>query len=234
MAEVNIKIGQGTKLFIRLLEEGLNTEPAEGLTGTPLIISAAGAAAAVSLTLSAAISGGTILPAGAYYTAVNPTTGAEVPFQVATRVTTGTTVAVSPLILPIAASSTFNSIQRLTGRTKAGVERKAKVENLVTFDTDGDQIGRAVGRSFSINFEGIYSQIDAAYNTVEYAYKNGLYVWFYIQMTPPDARFITGKIYKGVGIIEALPVEIPADGFLKGNISMQGYGKLQEVLPSVA
>lgn len=234
MAEqINIRIGQGTKVFARLLEDGILTEPEEGITGETRTISAAAATGDEALTLGSAISG-FVLPKGSFYEAKNPTTGAIVPFQLAEKASSGTGLVTEPLILPIASGSTFNSILRLTGRQKAGIDRKANIVNVTTFDTDGDQLGRAVGRSYSINFEGIYSQLDAAYNTIEYAYKNALYIWFYIQLTPPDTRFSIGKIYKGVGIIEGLPIDIPADGLLQGNITLQGSGALQEVLPVAA
>ena len=227
MAETKILIGQGTEIFVRLLENGILTEPVETIINKTLTISASAALAATSLTLGVAVSGA-VLPSGAWYGAVNPTTGEITPFQTTARVTSGTTIAVAPLAKPIATGSTFTTLQRFVGRQKASIDRKANVVNLTTFDTGGDQIGRATTRSGGISFDGVYSQSDPAYLTCEYAYKNGLYIWFYIKLPPEDATYAKGKVYKGVGIIESMPIGIDAEKTFEGNVSMKLYGALFE------
>ena len=227
MAETKILIGQGTEIFVRLLENGIFTEPAETITNKIITISATAALAAVSLTVGVAITGA-VLPKGAWYGAENLTTGEITPFQTTARVSSGTTIAVSPLVKAIATGSTFTTLQRFVGRQKASIDRKANVVNLTTFDTGGDQIGRATTRSGSISFDGVYSQSDPAYLTCEHAFKNGLYIWFYIRLPPEDATYTKGKVYKGVGIIESMPIGIDAEKTFEGNVSVQLYGALLE------
>jgi hypothetical protein len=227
MAETKILIGQGTEIFIRLLENGIFTEPEEGIDNRTFTITEPAIATATSITIGGAISGA-IIPSGAWYGAENPTTGEITPFQTTARAASGTTVAVTALVKAIADNSTFTTLQRFVGRQKASIDRKANVVNLTTFDTGGDQIGRATTRSGGISFDGVYSQSDPAYLTCEYAFKNGLYVWFYIKLPVEDATYATGKIYKGVGIIEDMPIGIDAEKTFEGNVKMQLYGALQE------
>ncbi len=233
MAETKILIGQGTEIYIRLLENGIFTEPEEGIDNVTFTITEPASAAATSLTVGGAISGA-VLPAGAWYGAENPTTGDITPFQTSARVASGTTVAVNALIKGIADNSTFTTLQRFVGRQKASIDRQANIVNLVTFDTGGDQIGRATTRSGSISFDGVYSQLDPAYLTCEYAFKNGRYIWFYIKLPPEDVTYTTGKVYKGVGIIENMPIGIDAETTFEGNVSMQLYGALLEEQPVAA
>jgi hypothetical protein len=233
MAETKILIGQGTEIYIRLLENGIFTEPSEGITGAEFTITDPAAAADVVVNVAGGITAA-VLPAGAWYGAEDPTTGEITPFQTTARVASGTTVAVAALGKAIADNSTFTSLQRFVGRTKASIDRQANIVNLTTFDTGGDQIGRATTRSGSISFDGVYSQLDPAYLTCEYAFKNGRYVWFYIKLPPEDVTYTTGKVYKGVGIIENMPIGINAETTFEGNVSMQLYGALQEEQPVAA
>lgn len=227
MVETKILIGQGTEIYVRLLENGIFTEPAETVLNKTVTISAAALVNATTLTIGTALTGA-VLPAGAWYGAVNATTGEITPFQTSARVASGTSIAVNALVKPIASGSTFTTLQRFVGRQKASIDRKANVVNLTTFDTGGDQIGRATTRSGGISFDGVYSQSDPAYLTCEYAFKNGLYVWFYIKLPPEDATYAKGKVYKGVGIIEDMPIGIDAEKTFEGNVKMQLYGALLE------
>lgn len=228
MAETQILIGQGTEILIGLLRTGIFTEPAEGDANQTITITEPAILGATTLTIGTAISG-FVLPKGAYFGAVNPITGEVTPFQLDATATSGTTLTVKPLIKPIADNSTFTSLQRFVGRQKAAIDRKANIVNLVTFDTGGDQIGRATTRSGSISFDGVYSQLDPAYNTVEYAFQNGAYIYFYIKLPVEDATYSKGKIYKGVAIVESLPIGIDAENIFEGNVSCQLYkGLLQE------
>jgi hypothetical protein len=233
MAETKILIGQGTEIYIRLLENGVFAEPEEGIDNQTVTLGAAALAAATSITVDPTISG-FVLPAGAWYGAEDPTTGDITPFQVTARASSGTSVTVAALIKAIADNSTFTTLQRFVGRQKASIDRQANIVNLVTFDTGGDQIGRATTRSGSISFDGVYSQLDPAYLTCEYAFKNGRYVWFYIKLPPEDVTYTTGKVYKGVGIIENMPIGIDAETTFEGNVSMQLYGALLEEQPVAA
>lgn len=227
MAETKILIGQGTEIYVRLLENGLFNEPVETVLNKTITISLAAVAAATTLTMGTTLTGA-VLPKGAWYGAENPTTGEITPFQTTARVASGTAIAVASLAKGIVISSTFTTLQRFVGRQKASIDRKANVVNLTTFDTGGDQIGRATTRSGNISFDGVYSQSDPAYLTCEYAFKNGLYIWFYIKLPPEDATYAKGKVYKGVGIIESMPIGIDAEKTFEGNVSVQLYGALLE------
>lgn len=220
------KLGKGTICRVAMMPDGVTTFPSK-LT---LTTGSAAAKAATSITITAVPANSQPVPTGSYLGFVNSTTGAVVVAQTtADLVSAATTISVTALPEAIASGSTCLYPLRLSGRTGANIGRDGNRTEVIDFDSAGFASGLTTSVSQTIQMQGNFLPVDAGFLTMEYAFTNLRQVYVEIEMTPISALYTTGRIYKGLASIDSLPVEIPADGIITGNISMSINGLLTVV-----
>lgn len=230
MSNQKFVIGKGTVIEVAMLPSGIETEPTAVAT---LTVTEPIAKGATSITPFTALGAGVNIPANSYLTWTAPTTGKEVLVQLTSTADTGdTSMAVSATPADIADNSTTSYPLRLKSRTAANLGRSATEVNSVDFDDDAWERGLTTSLSADLEVPGNWSQLDAAYNTLEYAFNNLRQIYFWLKTPAPNSDYSAGKIYKGVASITAMPLDIPANGIITGNISLKVNGPLVMVNPT--
>lgn len=225
-------IGRGTVIEIAPLEVGDEVEPTPATLTSQALLTAKDIVPPAVLTLAAAIGAGIFIPKFTYLGFAAPNSK-EVLVQLSDGAVTGE-LALDVFAIPaaIAASSIAKYPLRLSNRTEANLERSGNVTTLTTFDDDAWARGKTTGLSAKLSLPGAWSQLDPAYNTLEYQWTNGLDVYVWLKMLKPSADYAAGTIFKGVANIENLPVGVKADGIITGDISLSFNGRLTKVDPA--
>lgn len=231
MAATVFKLGKGTVCRVAMPPLGSTAFP-DPLTLTTGATATAKGASAITLTPAIPANKQSI-PAGSYLGFVAPTTGAVVVAQLTADLASGaTTAAVVSLGEAIPASSVAVYPLRLSGRTGANIGRDGNRTEAIDFDSDGFASGLTSSISQTIELAGNYLPLDAGFLTMEYAFTALREIYFEIELTPVSAAYTKGKIYRGRASINSLPVEIPADGIITGNISLAVNGAMT-IVPDV-
>lgn len=219
-------IGKGTKVFTALLPVGSRVEP------QPVTLTVTNAAqpkdttSPATITLSAALPAGTLIAAGNYLGFRAPNTGKTVLVQLIEDAEAGdTAVTVSMIPEEIAAASVAQFPLRLAGRTNANLSRSGSRQSSVDFDSDGYADGLTTSLEQGITMNGNWLPTDAGFATAEYGCENLRELYFWLEMPKISAAYSKGRIYHGPGSITSLPLEIPADGIITGNIEATFNGR---------
>lgn len=230
MASV-FKLGKGTICRVAMMNEGSEVYPDALTLTTEANVTAKDVTGGATITLSAAIAANKQpIPTGTYLGFVAPTTGKVVVVQLtAPAESADTTLSVAQVPEAIAASSVCLYPLRLSGRTAANIGRDGNRIESVDFDSGGFATGLTASVSGTIELPGNFLPTDAGFLTAEYAFTNLREVYVEIELTPISAAYSTGKVYKGRASITSLPVEVPADGIITGNISLAINGELVQV-----
>lgn len=224
MAKTSFVLGKGTKVDVALLPLGSRVEP------TPTTITLAAQAAkdvdgAASITVPA-LGAGVFIPAGSYLAFVAPTTGKQVLVQLtADAEATDTTLTVASIPEAIASGSVATYPLRLAGRTAANLGRSGNRISAVDFDSDGYEDGLVASISQTLEVPGNWQPLDAGFATAEYAFQElrECYVW--LELPRISDAYSKGRVYHGPCSITDLPLDIPADGIITGNISIALNGE---------
>lgn len=221
-------IGKGTKVDIAMLPVGSKTEP------TPQTLTTGGTATVkdisspATITLSAAIPNGKeTIPSGSFLGFKDPLTGKVVMVQLTADAEAGDTdLTVNIIPEAIAANSVAVYPLRLSGRTTANIGRSGNRVSSVDFDSGAFETGLTASISQTLELSGNYLPSDPGFATAETAFTQLREVYVWVELPKISAAYSKGKIYKGFASITDLPVEVPADGILTGNISLALNGEL--------
>lgn len=222
----NFVIGRGTKLYVALLPVGDETEPAELTLTTTNSVTAKGVSGPVTITLSGAVAAGKRIVAGNFLNFVDEATGKEVLVELTADVEpTDTTieVAIVPEDIPASAVATFP--MRLKGRTAANLDRSGNTTSVVDFENEGysTSVQTSIEQGFSA--PGSFLPTDAGFATCEKAFEDLRQIYVWLELPKTSAAYSKGRVYHGPCAISNLPLEIPADGALTGNLEGAFNGK---------
>lgn len=224
MARTSFVLGKGTIVEIALLPVGSLVEPA------PTTITLAAAATkdidgTASITVPA-LGAGVFIPAGSYLGFVAPTTGKTVAVQTTEDVeATDTAIPVVSIPETIATGSVATYPLRLSGRTAANLGRTAQRTSAVDFDSDGYASGLATSIEQTLECPGNWLPLDAGFATAEYAFGELREIYMWLTLPKISNAYTKGRQYHGPASIVGLPLDIPADGIITGNISVAFNGK---------
>jgi hypothetical protein len=223
-------IGRGASVVVAGLPDGISTEP---ITCIPTVAATAPAKAAVSITITA-LPVGSFIPSGSYLNFVD-SVGYETVVQLsADAVGAATTLTVLPLAEAIKVGATATYPLPLRARTSADIGRQGKRITSFTFDTGGYEQGLNATLSNDIKLKGNWSPSDAGYATAERWFNEfyqQMYFWIYLP-NPKPTVYKAGRIYKGPASISAMPLTVPADGIITGDIDAAFNGKPVVVDPA--
>lgn len=221
-------IGKGAKVEIAMLPLGSKVEPTPITLTTGATATAKDTSAPGAITLASAIPAGKQpIPAGSFVGFKAPTTGKVVMVQILEDALAGDDELVVGVIPEeIAASSVAQYPLRLSGRTNANIGRSGNRVSSVDFDSGAFETGLTASISQTLECSGNYLPSDPGFATAEYAFTNLREVFVWVELPKISAAYSKGKIYKGSASITDLPLEVPADGILTGNISFAINGEL--------
>lgn len=221
-------LGKGTKVDIALLPVGSKTEPAEVTLTTQNSATAKDTTSPATITLSGAIAADKLIPAGSFIGFVAPTTGKTVMVQLLADAEEGdTTLSVDIIPEEIDASSVAAYPLRLSARTNANIGRSGNRVSSVDFDSGAFETGLTASISQTLELNGNYLSNDAGFRTTEYAFTQLREIYVWVELPKSSNAYSKGKVYKGFASINDLPIEIPADGIVTGNISLAINGELK-------
>lgn len=226
-------IGKGTKITAALLPEGDSTTPAIATLTTAGSATVKDTTSPATITLSAAIPSGKLIPAGTYLNFVAPTTGKEVLVQLLADAEAGDT-SLSVDIIPedIAASSVATFPLKVRGRTAANLGRTGNRVSQVDFDSDAYASGLTTSIEQTLSIPGNWLPNDAGFKTLEYAFTELREVYLWVELPKPSAAYSKGQVYHGACSITSLPIEIAADGVITGNIEVAFNGRPNQDEPT--
>lgn len=223
-------LGKGTKVDIAMLPEGDKVEPA------PVTLTVGAAPVAKDVTspgavpLTAAIAANKLIPAGSFLGFKAPTTGKIVMVQLLEDAASGDTeLTVDTIPEEIAAGSVAVYPLRLSARTGANIGRSGNRVSSVDFDSGAFETGLTASIAQTLEMNGNYLPNDAGFRTTEHAFTTLREVYIWVELPRSSAAYSKGKIYKGFASITDLPVDIPADGIITGNISLAINGEMKIV-----
>jgi len=220
-------IGKGTVVEIALLPVGSTTEPVRA----PAITSQATPTAKdttspATITLTSALGAGVLIAAGNYLGFKDPVTGKVVPVQLTDDAVAGdTTLTVNIIPEAIAASSVASFPLRLSGRSKADLDRKGNRVTTVDFDSSGYASGATVSIEQNIKLDGNWLPQDAGFATAEYAFGELREVYVWLQLPKISDNYSKGRVYHGPTSITSLPLGIGASEVISGNVEAAFNGK---------
>jgi len=219
-------VGRGSSVQIALIQSGQRVIPPTTVFTTGS--AAASGATSISVTFTPEISVPLIAPLWLNF--IDPS-GKSYLAQVTGNVATNaTTLTVEDLHAGIPAGSTASYPPILGTRESANLTDADKDADIMVFENAGwqDSLTTMLGNGLDLN--GFYSPEDAGWNTALYARLNFLEVFFQISLPVPPG-YTTGQIIQGFGAVK-MPLEVPADGIIKANISLKSRGPLTFVAPS--
>jgi hypothetical protein len=220
-------IGKGTIVEIALLPVGSTTEPVR----VPAItsdgtITAKDTASPATITLSAALGAGVLIAAGNYLGFKDPVTGKVVPVQLTADAKTGdTTLTVDIIPEAIAASSVASFPMRLSGRSKADLDRKGNRVTAVDFESSGYSSGSTVSIEQNIKLDGNWLPQDPGFATAEYAFGELREVYIWLTLPKISDAYSKGRVYHGPTSLTSLPLGIGAADVVTGNIEAAYNGR---------
>lgn len=224
MATTSFVIGRGTIVELAMLPTGSRVEPT-ATTITLAALAAKDVTGGASITVPA-LASGVVIPAGSYLGFVAPTTGKTVIVQLSADADTGdTTLSVEQIPEDIASGSVATYPLRLSGRTAANIGRSGNRISAVDFDSDGYSDGLTASIEQTLEVPGNWLPLDAGFATAEYAFTELREVYVWLTLPVISSAYASGRIYKGPASITDLPLEIPADGIITGNISIAFNGR---------
>lgn len=225
MSKTPFILGKGTLVEIAMLPVGGDTEPVRATLTTQSSTITKDTDGSGTITLSAALGAGILIPAGSFLGFTAPTTGKVVLVQLTADAKAGdTNLSVDTIPEDIAASSVAKYPLKLSARKTANLGRSGKRETSVTFDDAGYESGLVSLISQKLDFDGNYLPGDAGFATAEYAFTNLREIYYWLTLPKSSDAYTTGKIYKGFASITDLPIDIAADGIITGKISVACNG----------
>ncbi len=227
-------IGKGTKVDIAMLPVGSKVEPTPQTLTTGATATAKDTTSPATITLAAAIAAGKeTIPAGSFLGFKDPLTGKVVMVQLTADAEAGDTdLTVNIIPEAIAANSVATYPLRLSGRTTANIGRTGNRIESTDFDSSGFSTGLTASIAQTLELSGSYLPNDPGFATAEVAFTQLREVYVWVELPKISAAYSKGKIYKGFASITDLPVEVPADGIISGNVSLALNGELV-VVPDV-
>jgi hypothetical protein len=226
-----IYTGKGAKIFIAPLPDGVDTEP---VAATPTVATTAPAKGATTITITA-LPADVFIPAGVYLS-FKDADGYEVLVKLTADAEGGdTTLTVAPLPEGIDIGAAAEWPLRLRGRTGADLDRSGNRVTTVTFDDDAYERGLTTTISLGLSMAGNWSPLDAGYASAELWFTEGKQqCYFFLELPNPRSTvFSKGRVYKGPGSITGMPLSVPADGIITGNIDAAFNGKPDTDEPTV-
>lgn len=224
MGKTSFVIGKGTKVTIAMLPVGDRVEPV-ATTITLAALAAKDVTGGATITVPA-LGAGVVIPAGSYLGFVVPTTGKTVLVQLTADAGAGdTSLEVEAIPEDIASGSVATYPLRLSGRTAANIGRSGNRVSAVDFDSDGYADGLTASIEQTLEVPGNWQPLDAGFATAEYAFTELRETYVWVELPRISSAYSAGRIYKGPCSITDLPLDVPADGIVTGNISITFNGK---------
>lgn len=237
----------GTGAILSLYQSTTFTATASGtnsLNMTVGTVTATGTEAhpkgAGALVFSSALPSGAFLNRGEYLGFTNAA-GLTILVQCQEQVaSTGSTTAVKieNSVAAIDAGATASAPYRLGGRTSASIDRQGNRTTSVTFDDDAFERGLTTSLSSGLTLDGNWTPTDPGYRNAEFFFWGNeptesaeaieplqqFYMWVEMPNTN-KTLFSKGRVYKGPASISSMPLEIPSDGIISGNIEAAFNGR---------
>jgi hypothetical protein len=222
----NFVIGQGTIVDLAMLPIGSRLEPVDTTITSAATLTAKDVTGGATINLTGALGAGVFIPADSFVAFVAPTTGAQVLVQLSDNAeASDTSLSVYEIPEAIAASSVATYPLRLKGRTAANLGRSGNRVSSVDFDSAGFSDGLTTSIEQTIEVPGSWLPLDPGFATAEQAFLKLREVYVWLTLPKISEAYTKGRIYKGAASITALPLEIPADGIITGNISLTFNGE---------
>lgn len=230
MGKTSFVIGKGSQVDFALLPVGSRVEPTPATLTIGSSAVAKDTTAPATVTITTALPSGVVIPAGSYLGFVAPTTGKTVVVQLATDAEAGDTdLDVVSIPEAIAASSVAKYPLRLSGRTAANIGRTGNRISAVDFDSDGYEDGLTASIAATVELPGNWLPSDAGFSTAEYAFEKLRESYIWVTLPKSSTAYSKGRVYKGACSITALPLAVPANGIITGNITIAVNGVLERV-----
>lgn len=224
MAKTSFVLGKGTKVEIALLPLGSRVEPKR--TTVTLAAEAVKDVTGGATIAIPVLGAGVLIPAGSYLAFVAPTSGKTVIVQTTADAKEGdATLEVVSIPETIISESVANYPLRLSARTAANLGRTAQRTSSITFDDDGYSDGLASSIEQTLECPGNWLPLDAGFATAEYGFTELREIYMWLTLPKISDAYSKGRVYSGPGSITGLPLGIPADGVITGNISLTFNGK---------
>jgi len=161
------------------------------------------------------------IPANNFLTFVTPT-GAEVIVFVTTAAAASDTalvVSTIPAAIPSGSIAVFPPILDL--RESVSLDFSGSSEDYSTFESGSFQLSFSTGIAAGVSAPGFYSFFGAGYRNAEFGALNDRPVWFSVTAPAPSPAYTTGRIVSGPANVESIPLEIPAAGAQRSDISFK-------------
>lgn len=235
MAGKKLIVGRGTVVTLAPLPECERIKPQE----TTFTVSAAGAAenaTSIPITMTPAITRN--IPASVtapIYLNFVEANGKE-HFVVVTAPITpaSTSITVEAIPQEIAASATAAYPPILSNRTSVSISTNDSDQASATFDDNGWADGTIAMLGQSVDAQGNYSPLNAAWNTALTARLNIRECWLKVVLPPPtcDELYTKGHTIEGVVSISSMNMEIPSDNIITTPIGFVFRGEVEYTRPS--
>lgn len=226
MAQEQVTIGRGTQIFVAPLPRGRIAPPSfEFVVGT-------GGADAAATTIPVSTAGLTSTIYAPFYISFTAASGLEYLARVTADIDpgdTGLTVEPLPAAVPAAATASFPF--RLKNRTSANLSDSDSQADIMIFENNGwrDQVTTILGNGLEL--PGHYSPKDAGWKCCWEARQNFKEIYWKLVLPVPEG-YTTGHIFEGFGGV-TMPIEVPADGIISGNITVTSRGPVTVTEPVV-
>lgn len=218
---VNIILGKGSKVSLSIPGSDSSVEP---IAAIPTIGATGPAKGATEISI-AALPSGVLIPSGAYLNFKQSNGAEKIARLTADAVGGDTTIEVAALAEAILSGATAAWPLRLRGRTNADLDRTGNRISSTSFDDDGYTTGLTASITNGLTTNGNWLPLDAGYATAEYAFNELMEIYIKLELPVPSRAYSKGRVYKGPAGITGMPLAVPADGVISGNIQMAFNGK---------
>jgi len=225
--------GPGTIYRAANLRNGETAEPvAATLTQTVPVAPAPTAKGANSIPV-AALGVGVRIPSGTYLDFKSGATGKVVSVRLsADAVAPATSLSVFATPAIIAAGSIAEYPPVLLKRTAIEFSLTGDLASQNSLEDEAWEENVLTTKGADISLPGAFTRTAGYLNAREQLVEGDGKVFFWIENLPPNTDYAKGEIIKGVATIKDMPLSIPADGFIQGDVMLRLDGK-PEIVPPV-
>jgi len=162
-----------------------------------------------------------VIPANNFLTFVTPTGAEIIVFVTAAAAASDTALVVRSIDLAIPSGSVAVFPPILDLRESVSLDFSGSSEDYSVFEGGIFQLSFSTGIAASASMPGFYNFSGAGYRNAEFAALSGRSVWFSVTAPPPSPAYSTGRVVAGPAFVESIPLEIPAAGAQRSDISIK-------------
>lgn len=226
MAQEAVTIGRGTQVFVAPLPKGRVKPPKFSF------VAGAGGADVGDTSIPVSTTGLTGIIYAPFWIGFVAASGLEMLAKVTADVEPGdTALTVEALAEAIPATATGAFPLKLKNRTAANLSDSDSQADVMVFENNGwrDQVTTMLGNGLEL--PGHYSPKDPAWKTCWDARQNFDEIYWRLELPTPDG-YTSGHIFEGFGGV-TMPIEVPADGIISGNITVTSRGPVTIIEPVI-